>query len=161
MVKKSVLDGHMCLRYRGSICFCSQWHMWMVNDRLSTIKNSSSIFYIVYSFLDILYFDLREPFLRIIQSYRYCLFVKNNATKLIFLKLLRSKSEVWVSYPSKKHFLNFNQISLRDMTGPIREENLTRPRVFNDLKTTELLGNRLHLINTSKIGKLKEVCISL
>lgn len=47
------------------------------------------------------------------------------------------------------------------MTGPIREENLTRPRVFNDLKTTELLENHLHLINSSKIGKLKEVCISL
>ena len=74
-------------------------------DGLSITRNFSSIFNKVYNFWDLLYFDSERLLFKRFQGYKYFLLVKDDATALMFLKLLRSKSEAFGKLLQLKTFL--------------------------------------------------------
>lgn len=56
-------------------------------------------------FLDLLYFDLEELLSRTFREYKYFLLIKNDATGLMFLKLLQSKRKAFEKLLKLKTFL--------------------------------------------------------
>lgn len=56
-------------------------------------------------FLDLLYFDLEELLPRTFREYKYFLLIKNDATGLMFLKLLQSKRKAFEKLLKLKTFL--------------------------------------------------------
>ena len=77
----------------------------MVHDGSSTTRNFSSTLNKVYSFLNLLHFDLEGPLPRTFRGYKYFLLVKDDATELMFLKPLCSKGEVFDKLLQLKTFL--------------------------------------------------------